>query len=95
MIVDAAEKVVGARAHMALFARQKKRFGKDVVEVGAFETLEHAQFGTFVEELTAAWNVADGRIGTINILMKTGATLSDVHPAPQAELDELLANHTP
>ena len=97
VIIDAAAAAaaVGAKVHVAPYSRTKKRFGKDVIAVGAFGELDAPAFGAFVGELAATWHLEGegGRLGAMNILSETGIEMSDVHPAMQAELEGLLSQH--
>jgi hypothetical protein len=96
VIIDAAAKAVGAKAHMARYTRTKKRFGSDVVVLDAFTELASPAYGDLVGELAATWHLDGdrGRLGAMNILSETGVQMSDVHPALRADLERLLAPPT-
>ena len=95
VVVDAAAGVVGAKVHMAPYVRTKKRFGKDAISIDAFVEFESPAFGGFVGELATLWNLEGdrGRLGAMNVLSETGVEMSDVHPALQADLEQLLVQH--
>lgn len=92
-IVDAVERTVGAKVHMAPYRRSTKRFGKDLIQLDGFGQCESPIFGGMVDELMSTWHLTDdrGRLGAMNILSETGAQLSDLHPTIQQELEALLA----
>jgi hypothetical protein len=95
VIIDAAARVVGAQAHIARYTRTKKRFGNDVIDLAEFTELASPAYGELVGELAAVWHLEGdrGRLGAMNILSETGVEMSDLHPALQADLERLLAQH--
>jgi len=96
VIIDAAAKAVGAKAHIARYARTRKRFGNDVIALDAFIELTSPEYGDLVGDLASTWHLQGdrGRLGAMNILSKTSVQMSDVHPALQADLERLLQQHS-
>ena len=94
-IVDAAAGAVGAKAHIAKYARTKKRFGTDSIDLDAFTELASPIFGELVGELATLWhlNGDSGRLGAMNVMSETGVHMTDVHPTLHADLERLLAQH--
>ncbi len=95
VIIDAAAGAVGAKAHIAKYARTKKRFGNDVIDLDAFTELASPAYGELVGQLAAMWHLDGdrGRLGAMNVLSETGVQMSDVHPALHADLERLLTQH--
>ncbi|HYN32675.1 MAG TPA: hypothetical protein VES40_08625 [Ilumatobacteraceae bacterium] len=94
-IIDAAAGTVGAKTHIARYTRTKKRFGNDVIDLEAFTELASPAHGELVGELATLWHLDGdrGRLGAMNVMSETGVQMSDVHPALQADLERLLAQH--